>query len=298
MAQRRSRLSRGERDTPGADEARLRLRAHGLSPRKASGQHFLIDSPILERIVEAAGLEPGDVVVEIGPGLGVLTRALAQAGSVVLAIELDHGLARVIQLEAPAWGDVRLRNADALDVDIAEYRRAEGVAGRPYRLVANLPYAITSPVLRRFLTSQDPPERVVVMVQREVAQRVAARPGDWSYLAVVARLYGTPSIVATVPRAAFYPPPQVESAVLLIEPHKRPPLEMSDRGRFLDFVLAGFGHPRKQLHNALARAFWFEEGEATKVLQEVGIDPGRRAQTLSLEEWYRLYERMVAIEKA
>ncbi len=288
---RKKRLSRGELASPAIQEARRTLSAYGLAVRKTRGQHFLVEANVLDTVLRAAEIRAGDVAFEIGPGLGALTKALAARDAIVVAVELDDGLYHALAVETPSWGDVRLIHGDVLDLDVSQTLTAAGLGSRPFKLVANLPYGITSPVLRMFLGSRPAPEIVAVMVQREVAQRVAAEPGRFSYLSVVARLYGTPSIEARVPRTAFYPPPDVESAVLKIAPHKRPALDLDDRSRFLEVVLAGFGHPRKQLHNALSRKFRFEEDEAKKLLASLDIEPTRRAQTLSLDEWRRLYEK-------
>lgn len=251
-----------------------------------------MDADVLETVLRAAEIRAGDVVFEIGPGLGALTKVLAARGAIVVAVELDDGLYHALVAESPSWGDVRLIHGDVLDLDVPQTLTSARLGDRSFKLVANLPYGITSPVLRMFLAGNVAPELVVVMVQREVAQRVAAEPEHFSYLSIVARLYGTPSIEARVPRTAFYPPPDVESAVLKIVPHQRPALDVDDRSRFLEVVLAGFGHPRKQFHNALSRKFRFEEDEAKKLLRSLDIEPSRRAQTLSLSEWHRLYEKV------
>ncbi len=255
----------------------------GLRPQKGFGQSFLRDERFLDRIVAAADLSPEDLVVEVGPGLGGLTRRLAAAAGEVIAVEIDRGLAAALEsilAEDPNRARIKLVQADVLDLEPAEL-----TGGRSYKLVANLPYYVTSPILRRFLeTTEHRPQRLVVMVQREVAERMLPRAGDMNLLAVMVQFYGKPRIVTLVPAQAFYPPPKVDSAAVRIDLHERPPLDV-DREKLFRIVHAGFAQPRKQLHNALSQQLSLPSAEVPDVLRAAGVDPTRRPQTLSLQEW-------------
>jgi 16S rRNA (adenine1518-N6/adenine1519-N6)-dimethyltransferase len=260
------------------------LREGGIHIRKELGQNFLVDEDVLERILDAAELTPAVRAVEVGPGPGVLTeRLLAAAGSVV-AVEVDPALANLLRHRFGAQAHFQLVEGDILKVPASTL-----AGGWPaYRVVANLPYYITSPVLRHFLEAAPKPERLVVMVQREVAERIVAPPGRLTLLGVSVQLYGRPEIVARVPAAAFFPAPKVDSAVVRIDVYDRPAVDLPDVDRFFELVHAGFSQPRKQLHNALGRHVWLPPGGAHQLLEAAGIDPERRAQTLHLEEWAAL----------
>lgn len=259
------------------------LRRLGLSARKGLSQSFLTDSYVARDIVNAAELSPEDEVLEVGPGLGVLTRELVKVARRVVAVELDPKLAGLLPTLAPAPKCLEVIQADILDFD-----PSYAFANR-YKVVANLPYHISSPLLRKLLTAQLKPTLMVVMVQKEVAERMAAKPGDASLLSIMVQLYARVSIVRYVSAAQFYPMPKVDSAVVKLEVYDRPPVVVDDPEAMLKVVSAGFSRRRKQLHNALAQSLWFPPGGAYEVLEMAGIDPARRAQTLSLEEWARLY---------
>lgn len=262
--------------------ARQILARHGLSAKKSLGQNFLIDETVLDRITEAAALGPDDTVIEVGPGIGVLTNELAQAAGRVIAVELDRRLLPVLGETLAGHKNAEIVNADILHVDPAE------LAGGRYVLVANLPYYITSAVLRHFLEASRQPDRLVIMVQKEVAQRIAAKPGKLSVLAISVQIYGEPRIVTTVEPTAFFPPPDVASAVVRVNVRPEPLVAPEDREHFFKVVSAGFSQPRKQLHNALSRGMWFPPGGAAEALERAGIDSERRAQMLTIDEWKRL----------
>ena len=266
-----------ERLTPRALLKRLGLRA-----QKGLSQSFLTDQYVVKDIVEAAQVMPDEQVMEIGPGLGILTRALTAVARRVVAVELDRQLADLLPGLVPLRERLEVIYADALDVDTA------GLFDGPYKVAANLPYAVTSPMLRHLLTARLKPDVMVVMVQKEVAERIAARPGDTSLLSIMVQLYSRVSVVRQVPASAFFPPPKVDSTVLKLEVYRELPVEVDDPEALLQLASAGFSRRRKQLHNALAESLWFPSGEVTNVLEEAGIDPSRRAQTLTIEEWARL----------
>ncbi|MBI4199990.1 MAG: 16S rRNA (adenine(1518)-N(6)/adenine(1519)-N(6))-dimethyltransferase RsmA [Chloroflexi bacterium] len=256
----------------------------GLSARKALGQHFLVSVSVLWRILQAAELGQDDTVVEVGPGLGVLTRDLLARAQRVVAVELDAELASALQQALAGQGNLRVVCADARTVEVAAL-----VDGAPYKLVANMPYYAASPILRHFLEGPHPPTRAVVMVQREVAQSMAARPGEMSVLSVAVQLYGSPRIVASVPRSAFYPQPKVTSAIVRIDVYPKPALDLEDREAFFRVVRAGFSAPRKQLRNSLAQGLGLSPQVTEPLLARAGIDSRRRPETLTLEEWERLF---------
>ncbi len=262
------------------------LRAHGVRPRKRLGQNFLTDPVALGRIVAAGELTIDDIVVEVGAGLGTLTRRLAEQAGLVVAVELDDDLVTILRKQTAGLPNVRIIHGDILQI------RDLGVAHRGYKVVANLPYYITSAVLRRFLGEPPRPERMVVTVQREVAQRLVAEPGDMSLLAVSVQLYGRPRVVARVPPGAFYPPPQVDSAVVRVDVGERPVIAFRgeassgiEEAFFFEVVKAGFGQKRKMLRNALSAGLRVPSSRVEEALRRAGVDPRRRAQTLSLQEW-------------
>lgn len=296
---------------PYLDPQRVRaaLRALDLRPTRGMGQNFLVDPAALAAIVDAAALTPADLVVEVGPGLGVLTWELTRRAAMTVAVELDRRLAARLHDEF-AGAPLRIVQADVLRVTPAEILAAAGEGAppappiarpdpeprgpQPYKLVANLPYAITAPVLRHFLEGVPPPELTVVLVQWEVAERITARPGDLSVLAHSVQLYVEPEIVARVPAASFHPVPAVDSAVLRMRRRPRLAVDVDDVGRLFRVIKAGFLQPRKQLGNALpggmaAMGLKLGRERALEALATAGIDPVRRAETVTLAEWAALY---------
>lgn len=264
-------------------DVRSVLHRYGLEPSKDLGQHFLTDERALARIVAAAELTPEEAVLEVGAGVGNLTRRLAPAAGRVVAVEIDRRFLPVLQAELEEFSNVEVVWGDILALDPATL-----MGDRPYKVVANLPYGITSAVLRHLLEARVPPQRMVVTVQREVAERVVARGGRMSLLAVSVQFYGQPRLLFRLRPGAFYPPPEVESAVLRIDRYPQPPVEVEDREAFFRLVRAGFTHPRKQLANSLAAGLGISPSEAARLLAVAGIDPQVRAERLSLADWARL----------
>jgi len=262
------------------------LRRLDLKARKRLGQHFLVDGEVLQKVVAAADLTATDTVIEVGPGLGVLTKELAQKTGRVVAVELDDRLAAVLRRETAALSNVTVVNKDILKIEPSGLLGGQ-VAG--YKVVANLPYYITSAVLRHFLEASLKPRLMVIMLQKEVAQAVAAGAGKMSLLSVSVRFYGMPEIVCYVPAASFYPPPEVDSAILKIEVYDRPALDIEDINGFFALVRAGFCARRKQLANSLAQGLELPREEALSLLERADIINKRRAETLSIEEWGRLW---------
>jgi 16S rRNA (adenine1518-N6/adenine1519-N6)-dimethyltransferase len=265
--------------TPG--QLRRLMAAEHLRPRKSLSQNFLTDEAALDEIVAAAELEPGDQVVEVGPGLGVLTRRLLAAGASVLAVELDPRLAAYLRRELAGVPDFELIEADALTLHPREI-----FPGLRFKLVANIPYHITSPLLHAFLEGDRPPDLTVLLVQDEVAERVAAPPGGMSYLSVFVQNVASAEIVARVPAAAFEPPPDVDSAILRLRRRDEPAVAVgSGREPFYRVVQAGFRQRRKQIHNGLGRELPVPGGAVLEALATCDVDGERRPQTLSLDEW-------------
>jgi len=269
-----------------------RLRALGARATKGLGQHFLIDRSVLGTIVGAADLSADDTVVEVGPGLGILTAELLQAGANVVAVEVDPRLASALRRTFSASKRLAIVNADVLDVNPPDLICAAGShesGAGTYKVIANLPYYVAAAILRRFLEASVKPSMMVVMVQREVGESIAASPGDLSLLGVSVQVYGKPTLVAAIPPTAFYPEPKVDSAVVRIDVHEKPLVDENDAAGFFDLVKAGFSAPRKQLRNSLSIGLNVEAAEATAMLSEAGISPERRPGTVSIEEWMRVY---------
>jgi 16S rRNA (adenine1518-N6/adenine1519-N6)-dimethyltransferase len=268
------------------------LRRYGVRPSKGLGQSFLIDRGVLERIVEASHLTPDDIVLEVGPGTGLLTHRLAQVARAVVAVELDRKMFPILEETLRDCRNVHLVQGDILAVDpVAEITKALGMAEAStlrYKVVANLPYYITSAVLRHLLAARVRPEQLLVMVQREVARRIVASPGELSLLAISVQAFGAPEIVGHVPARAFFPRPKVDSALLRVRVYEQPKVPPEVQERFFRLVHAGFSQKRKQLHNSLAHALCIPHESVLAALAEAGIAPDRRPQTLSIEEWLRL----------
>jgi 16S rRNA (adenine1518-N6/adenine1519-N6)-dimethyltransferase len=266
-----------------------------IRPRKRLGQHFLTDPRILESIAAAADVTPTDSVLEIGPGLGHLTRVLAVHARRVVAVELDAELAARLESELAGTPNVTIVRGDILAREPIEWmKESKARAGRTdvsrFKVVANLPYYITSAILRHLLEAPQKPSTIVVMVQREVAQRMLARPPAMNLLAVSVQFFAQVHLVRTIAPGAFYPRPKVESAVVRLDVRDKPLLEVQDTKQFFQIVHAGFGERRKQLRNSLAHGLGLRPQAAEHLLARAQIDPVRRAETLSLDEWGRLYQ--------
>jgi 16S rRNA (adenine1518-N6/adenine1519-N6)-dimethyltransferase len=275
-----------EIDLTNMRELRSLLAAHQMRPNKSFGQNFLVDRSVLRRIVEAADIQPDDQILEVGAGTGVLTRELAKRAERgrVVAVELERDMLALLAETTAAYPNVERVAQNLLLLDPVQV-----FGTQPYKLVANLPYYITAPTFRHFLESANPPRLLVVMVQYEVAQRIVAAPGDLSLLGVSIQFYGRPRIVARVPASAFYPAPKVDSAILRVDVNPHPALTQPERDRFFKVVQAGFSERRKQLHNALASGLHIKDQEVRALLNVANIDTSRRAETLSIDEWLRVW---------
>lgn len=259
------------------------LRAFDLRPRKSLGQNFLVDSTALEKIALAADIQPDSDVLEVGPGLGSLTRYLAASARNVVAVELDSHLLPALTEVLKPWSNVRIVNADILEINPDSLITAEG-----YLVVANIPYYITSALIRHLLEARHKPARLALTIQKEVAERICAQAGDLSLLALSVQVYGKPQIVLRIPAGAFYPPPRVDSSLLRVDLYPEPLIPADDLAMFFRLAKAGFGQKRKTLRNSLSAGLSLSPARITELLHEAEIDPGRRAETLNIEEWRRL----------
>jgi len=270
----------------GLEHPRHLLQRYSLHPKKSLGQNFLVDQGALQRIVSAADLTGSETVLEIGPGLGALTRHLAVAAGRVVTVELDGRLIPLLEDQLAGMPNVQLIEGDILRLDPAE------LMGGPYKVVANLPYYITAAILRHLLGATLRPQLMVLTVQYEVAQRLTAKPGQMSLLAVSVQYFGRVRRVATLKAGSFYPRPTVNSAVVRVDIYPELPVSAQNERRFFQVVKAGFSQKRKQLRNSLKAGLRIPVDQVEAALQAAGIDPRRRAETLCLEEWVSLAEAL------
>ncbi len=266
------------------------LRLYRIYTRRSLGQNFLIDQTILDRIVSAAKLNSDDLVVEIGAGTGELTEQLAERARRVLAIEIDPKLVQLLGDRFTDRDNVEIIQQDATTMDMADL-----TGGETYRVIGNLPYSVASPILRTLLESSHPPTQILAMLQREVALRLVAPPGRYSLLGISMLIYAEPELCFEVPATAFFPSPEVSSAVVRLNV-RASPLVPDHRDEFFRIVSAGFAHPRKQIHNSIPRVLWSAQNVIDDVLLEAKIDPQLRAQNLTIDDWIRLRNRFLACD--
>ncbi len=253
--------------------------------KKSLGQNFLVDRRVRSKIVEAADISPTDTILEVGPGRGFLTKALAERAGRLFAVELDDALIPRLRERFAECENVKIIEGDARTVDI------DGLVGTAteYKVVANLPYYAATPIVRRFLEYHHKPTTLVVMVQKEVGLEMTASPGKMGILSVATQVYGRARIVTSVPPRAFRPSPNVTSAVVRIDTYAEPAVAFESAEGFFTLVRAGFSAPRKQIHNSLKNGLDVDPDEVMALLRNAGISPTRRAQTLSMDEWGDLY---------
>lgn len=264
----------------------------GIRAKKSLGQHFLKDSRIANQIVEAAIPGPDEIVIEVGPGTGSLTRLLAERFGRVIAVEIDHRLSDLLTTDLSDLPRVHVVTGDVREFPPQALLKSHGgqLPGKRagYKVVGNLPYYVASPIIRHFLESDCKPTKMVVMVQKEVAENMVAKPGKTGLLSLAVQVYGAPSIVIRVPASKFRPKPKVNSAVVAIDVYPEP--LVSDPARFFNLARAGFRAPRKQLHNSLVQGLETEAEVVRSALDRIGIDGRRRPSTLTIEEWDKLSE--------
>lgn len=258
------------------------LAKYGFSPSKGLGQNFLIDFGAIKKLIEAANLSSGDIVLEIGPGLGVLTKELAKKAKKVIAVEKDLRLVRILNDELRIKN---VKNVEVIEGDILKTPYSAFNIQNSYKIVANLPFYLTAPVIRKFLESENPPEEMALIIQKEVAQRIYAKVPDMNLLAVSVQFYAKPKIISYIKKESFWPSPKVDSAIIKITPK-------NNLGRtglvFFKIMRAGFSHPRKQLLNNLSLGLEMEREKTIKWLSKNNIRPNQRAETLNIEDWLNL----------
>jgi 16S rRNA (adenine1518-N6/adenine1519-N6)-dimethyltransferase len=266
------------------------LKKYNIEPRRSAGQNFLIDQDILKKIVETADLKQRDNVLEVGPGLGVLTEQLVKNAKKVVAVELDRSLFFILKKIFKAEKNLELLNEDILELDSA--RLANLFSREPYKIVANIPYNITASFLRKFLEIDYPPQEMILMVQKEVAQRICAQPGELSLLGVSVQFYSKPQIIHYVPKSCFFPKPEVDSAIIRVI-LKKQKLKPDEVKQFFRLVKIGFSAKRKQLQNNLTNGLHCDRDAMKDLVKKLGLKETVRAQELSLEEWRSLVKEIV-----
>ncbi len=269
---------------------------HNISFHKSLGQNFLIDGNMVRAIADAADLSPSDLVVEIGPGIGTLTQELAERAGRVAAVELDRGLLPVLAETLQAYPNVQVVSGDALQVDFNDLVLSSGWIGTEFKIIGNLPYYITTPLIMHVLEQGFNFSVFVLMVQKEVAQRIVAAPGtkDYGVLSLAVQYYTVPELALKVPRTVFMPRPEVDSAVLKLVRRRVPAVQVVDEVMLFKIIRAAFGQRRKTLLNALTNAcLCSSKEELSTVCAAVGIDPGRRGETLSMEEFGALADALI-----
>ena len=275
------------------------LKSHDLWLKRSMGQNFLIDQKILKKIISAAEIKPTDAIVEIGPGLGILTTELAKHAGKVIAIEKDEKLAEILEsgiMNHESWrGKIKIINQDILKIQNSEFR----IHDSRFKVVANIPYNITSAIIRKFLEAENKPSIMVLLVQKEVAQRICAKSGEMSLISVAVQFYAEPKIVATVPASSFFPVPKVDSAIIKIKiknqksclPAGRAKIKIKEED-FFRMVKFGFAARRKTLENNLAAGFHITKSRASDIIKKAGLPENIRAQELSIEDWVKLYRKI------
>ena len=269
------------------------LKRYNLRPHKGLGQNFLQDPLALQEIVAAAQIQRTDTVLEIGPGVGSLTRYLALSAKEVVAVELDQNLLPPLKTVLAPYQNVRLIHGDMLKLSPKEL-----INDQDYIVVANIPYYITAAIIRHLLAqspqgeNETKPRRLVLTVQKEVAKRICEEPGDMSLLALSVQIYGKPRIAAHIPADAFFPAPKVDSAVLVVDIYPSPLIKEELLDTFFKLIKAGFSQKRKTLRNSLASGLHISPTASAELLTGVNIDPQRRAETLSIAEWEKLSDSL------
>lgn len=258
------------------------LKRHNFRPSKRFGQNFLTSEAVLSKIIESAALSECDTVLEIGPGIGNLTQKLAEKAKRVISVEKDSRMIKVMEKTLKDFKNITVVEGDILKTSLQESLGS-------YKIVANLPYYIVSPLIRKFLETENPPERMILMVQKEVAQRIAAKPPKMSMLAVSVQFYADPKIISYVPKGSFWPAPKVDSAIIRITPRKKE-FDADFVERFFKIAKSGFSQPRKQILNNLSKGLKLKRGTVENWLSKNNIEPTRRAETLEIKNWAALVE--------
>ncbi|WP_352420324.1 16S rRNA (adenine(1518)-N(6)/adenine(1519)-N(6))-dimethyltransferase RsmA [Proteiniborus sp.] len=273
------------------------IEKYGFKFSKSLGQNFLIDGNVIDNIIEGSNIGADDGIIEIGPGIGTLTQKLCESAGKVIAIELDNNLLPILEETLEGYNNVEVIHGDVLKVDLNQLIK-EKLEGRKVKVVANLPYYITTPIIMKLLEENLNIDKIVVMVQKEVALRMKAVPGgkDYGALSVAVQYYSEPKIIVDVPKNVFMPKPNVDSAVIMLDVYKESHIKVKDKKLFFNIVKAAFGKRRKTLLNALSSGIELKKEEVLAALEKSGIDPTRRGETLDITEFARLsdeiYDRM------
>lgn len=268
------------------------LTKYETRPSKGLGQNFLIDKKVLEKIIDSANIKPNDIVLEVGPGIGTLTQELAKKAKQVIAVEKDETMCKILADVLPV---LNVKNVQVVNEDILRFEQLEQLKQlEHYKVVANIPYYLTSPLIRKFLEAENQPEEIILMVQKEVAQRICSRPPDMNLLAVSVQFYAEPKIISYVSKNCFWPAPKIDSAIIKIIPHKKYNIKPD---LFFEVVKAGFSHPRKQLVNNLTSLKSSNGVELTKAkisewLLQNNLKPNQRAETLDISDWINLTKKI------
>lgn len=275
------------------------LQKYNFNFQKKYGQNFLIDTHVLDKIIAAAGITKEDFVLEIGPGIGTMTQYLCESAREVTAVEIDKALIPVLEDTLSAYDNVEVLNQDILKVDINRIAQEKN-GGRPIKVVANLPYYITTPIIMGLFEGQVPIDSITVMVQKEVADRMQVGPGtkDYGALSLAVQYYAKPEIVANVPPNCFMPRPKVGSAVIRLTRHKEPPIQVKDEKLMFQIIRASFNQRRKTLANGLNNAggFHLSKEAIIKAIEELGVSPSIRGEALTLEQFARLSDILKTYE--
>ena len=282
------------------DELKSLLHKNNLWAKKGLGQNFLVDENAFGMIIGAADLKPSDNVIEVGPGTGFLTERLIEKAGHVTAVEFDEGMVRLLNKKSEKNGNnLKIIQSDILKLRAKDYGLLpEERAGRTklYKVVANIPYYITSPLIKHFLQSDCRPELMVLLVQKEVAEKVCGLTGK-SLITIETQLFGKPEIVGIVPSSSFYPEPKVDSAILKIEVYKKPLISESKLTDFIRLVKHGFSQKRKKLSNTLGAGLHIKSSEMAEIIRGADINPDLRPENLQIEDWKRLAEVLTEMKK-
>ena len=267
------------------EEIKRLLKKYNIRPSRRLGQNFLVDEKIFSKIIETANLSENDVVLEVGPGIGNLTVELAKSVKKVIAVEKDQDLVRILKELLDCW---KVRNVRIVEGDIRKIENCKLKIENCYKVVANIPYYLTSPLIRKFLEASNAPKEMILMVQKEVAQRICAKPPKMSILAVSVQFYAKPEIISFVSKKSFWPQPKVDSAIIKIKPLINADKRLINADLFLKTVKTGFSQPRKQLANNLSNGLKMDKGKVKNWLLKNNIQPTQRAETLTIEDWLKL----------
>ncbi|MCL4386815.1 MAG: 16S rRNA (adenine(1518)-N(6)/adenine(1519)-N(6))-dimethyltransferase RsmA [Patescibacteria group bacterium] len=258
------------------------LQKHNLWAKKGFGQNFLTDKEALDSLVDSAGIRSNETILEVGPGLGVLTTELCKKAGKVIAVEKDKEILEVLKETTAEFRNLEIANEDILEYQVKE---------KNYKVAASLPFYISSPIFRKFLGLTNKPRLMSLIVQKEVAEKATAREGEMNVLAVSIQFYGKAEIIMIIPKTSFFPVPKVDAAILMITPYEKPLFDVNEK-LFFRIVKAGFGEKRKKLINSLAGGLQLEKGKVAKILADLSIDTNIRAEDLNLKMWQELYQNL------